>query len=293
MVEINADLVRRLVAAQFPQWADLPVRPVAVGGWDNRAFHLGETLVVRLPSAKRYAPQVEKDQTWLPRLAPHLPLPIPAPLAKGAPGEGYPGQWSIFAWLPGETALAAPPTDRTGIARDIARFLAALQRIDAADGPPAGPHNFFRGGPLATYDPETRSAVAALRDQIDGPAALKIWVAALGTTWTEAPVWVHGDVAASNLLVQDGRLCAVIDFGSCGVGDPACDLVIAWTFLEGESRTAFRAALPLDAATWARARGWALWKALITLAQAPGINPAGQDTARKVIEDLLAEHRAA
>ncbi|MCI3134610.1 phosphotransferase [Phenylobacterium aquaticum] len=183
MVEINADLVRRLVAAQFPQWAALPVRPVAVGGWDNRAFHLGETLVVRLPSAKRYAPQVEKDQAWLPRLAPHLPLPIPAPLAKGAPGEGYPGAWSIFAWLPGETALAEPPADRVAFASDLAGFLAALQRIDAADGPPAGPHNFFRGGPLATYDSETRSAIAALGDRIDAAAALEAWDAALATTW--------------------------------------------------------------------------------------------------------------
>jgi aminoglycoside phosphotransferase (APT) family kinase protein len=289
LVEINADLVGRLVAAQFPHWAHLPVRPVAVGGWDNRAFHLGETMVVRLPSAKRYAPQVEKDQAWLPRLAPHLPLPIPAPLAKGAPGEGYPGDWSIFAWLPGETALAEPPADRMAFARDLAGFLAALQRIDPADGPAAGPHNFFRGGPLATYDAETRSAVAALGDRIDGPAALAVWDAALATTWAGPPVWVHGDVAASNLLVREGRLSAVIDFGSCGVGDPACDLVIAWTFLAGESRAAFRSALSLDAGTWARARGWALWKAAITLAQAPGVNPAGYGAARQVLEDVLAE----
>jgi len=278
--------------AQSYQRARLPVRPVAVGGWDNRALHLGKSMVVRLPSAQRYAPQVEKDQAWLPRLAPHLPLPIPAPLAKGAPGEGYPGPWSIFAWLPGETALAAPPADRVAFAQDLARFLAALQAIDATDGPPAGPHNFFRGGPLATYDAETRAAVAALGDRIDGPAALAIWDAALATTWAGARVWVHGDVAASNLLVDDGRLSAVIDFGGCGVGDPACDLVIAWTFLADDSRAAFRSGLPLDPATWERARGWALWKALITLAQAPGVNPAGHDTARQVLDAVLADARA-
>lgn len=292
MVEINADLVRRLVTAQFPRWADLPVRPVEVGGWDNRAFHLGSEMVVRLPSARRYAPQVDKDQLWLPRLAPHLPLSIPAPLARGEPGEGYPGEWSVFAWLPGDTALAAPIPDLAEFAASLARFLAALQRIEASDGPPAGSHNFFRGGPLATYDAETRSAIAVLGERIDSRAATEVWDAALATTWAAPPVWVHGDVAASNLLVRDGRLSAVIDFGCCGVGDPACDLVIAWTYFTGESRAAFRAALPLDAGAWARGRGWALWKALITLAQAPGVNPAGYDTARRVIEDVLAEHLA-
>lgn len=291
-VEIDADLVRRLVAAQFPQWADLPVRPVAVGGWDNRAFHLGETMVVRLPSARRYAPQVEKDQAWLPRLAPHLPLQIPAPLALGRPGDGYPGAWSVFAWLPGETALAADVADRSAFARDLAMFLAALQRIDATGGPAAGDHSFHRGGDLAVYDQETRSAVAILGDRIDGATAIHAWEAALAATWTGPPVWVHGDVAASNLLIQDGRLSAVIDFGCCAVGDPACDLVIAWTFLDGESREAFRTTLSLDPGTWTRARGWALWKALITLAQSPGANPAGYATARRVIEDVLGEHRA-
>lgn len=289
MVEIDAALVRRLVASQFPHWADLEVRPVAAGGWDNRTFHLGSDRVARLPSARRYAAQVEKDQLWLPRLAPHLPLPIPAPLATGAPGEDYPHPWSVFGWLEGEAALTAPISDLSAFAADLAAFLAALHRIDASDGPPPGAHNFFRGGPLATYDDETRRAIATLEGQIDTVAATEVWDAALASTWSGPPVWVHGDVAASNLLVQDGRLSAVIDFGCCGVGDPACDLAIAWTFFAGDGRQAFRTALPLDAATWARGRGWTLWKALITLAQAPGVNPAGFGTARRVLEDVLAE----
>lgn len=268
-VRIDEALVRRLLAAQFPEWAGLPVTKLPAGN-DNRSFRLGETMLARLPSHARYAAQAHKEQRWLPLLAPHLPLPIPAPLAIGAPGEGYPWPWQVLAWIDGETAAAAPPSDLTRFALDLANFLAALQRIDASDGPAAGPHSFWRGGPLATYDAETRAAIAALGERIDAAAATAMWEAALTARWTGPPVWFHGDVAPGNLLVQGGRLAAVIDFGCCGVGDPACDLVIAWTCLDEAARAAFRAALPLDEACWARARGWALWKALIVLAGRAG-----------------------
>lgn len=267
-VRIDEALVGRLIAAQFPAWGGLPVTRLAVGH-DNRSFRLGETMLARLPSHARYAPQAEKEQRWLPRLAPRLPLPIPAPLAIGAPGEGYPWRWQVLRWIEGDTAAAAPVADLTRFALDLADFLAALQRIDASDGPPAGPHSFWRGGPLATYDAETRAAISALGDRIDAAAAAAMWEAALAATWDGPPVWFHGDVAPGNLLVQGGRLAAVIDFGCCGVGDPACDLVIAWTCFDEAARAAFHAALPLDAACWSRARGWALWKALIVLAHGP------------------------
>ncbi len=292
-VNIDAALARRLVAAQFPQWADLPIRPVERGGWDNRTFHLGETMTVRLPSAARYAAQVEKEHLWLPRLAPALPLPIPSPLAMGAPAEGYPWPWSVYRWLDGEIAASEPIVDRVEFAANLAGFLARLQRIDAADGPKAGPHNFWRGGPLATYDAQTREAIAALDGRIDTEAVTAVWDAALRSAWQGAPVWVHGDVAAGNLLVQDGRLSAVIDFGCSGVGDPACDLAIAWTFFEGESRQAFRAALPLDVETWARGRGWTLWKALIVFAGAAGANPLDTEKSERIIADLIADHAGA
>lgn len=266
---IDEALVRRLIATQLPQWADLPVTKLAAGH-DNRSFRLGETLLVRMPSAAGYAPQAEKEQRWLPHLAPRLPLPIPAPLAIGAPGEGYPWRWQVLRWIEGEAAAAAPAFDLTRFARDLAHFLAALQRADAAGGPAAGPHSFWRGGPLASYDAETRAAIAALRDRIDVPAATAMWEAALAAPWTGPPVWFHGDVAPGNLIVRGGRLAAVIDFGCCGVGDPACDLVIAWTFLDAPARAAFRAAVGLDDACWARAKGWALWKALIVLAGRAG-----------------------
>ena len=264
----DAALVRRLLATQFPQWARLPVTRLA-SGHDNRSFRLGDELLVRLPSHERYAPQAGKEQRWLPVLAPQLPLPIPAPLAIGAPGEGYAWPWQVLRWIEGDTAATAPALDLTRFAHDLAAFLAALQRIDAADGPAAGPHSFWRGGPLATYDAETRAAIAALGGRIDAAATTEMWEAALAATWEGPPVWFHGDVAPGNLIVRDGRLAAVIDFGCCGVGDPACDLVIAWTWLDQPARAAFREALALDEACWARARGWALWKALIVLAHGP------------------------
>jgi aminoglycoside phosphotransferase (APT) family kinase protein len=283
-------LVSRLVAAQFPQWADLPVTPAVPQGWDNRTFRLGAHMTVRLPSGAVYAPQVEKEHRWLPKLAPLLPLPIPVPLAKGAPAEGYPWQWSVYRWLEGETATAERIADLRQFATALARFLTALQRIDPAGGPPPGRHNFFRGGPLAVYDAETRQALAALEGKIDTNAASAVWEAALAASWHGSPVWFHGDVAAGNLLVRDGQLGAVIDFGTSGVGDPSCDLAIAWTLFGGESREVFRAALGLDDAIWARGRGWTLWKALITLADHIDTNPSEAGIARRVIDELLADH---
>ncbi|MER9355234.1 aminoglycoside phosphotransferase family protein [Mesorhizobium sp. M0514] len=287
---IHTDLVRRLVNAQFPQWRHLPVSPVAFGGWDNRTFHLGNDMTLRLPSAAPYALQVEKEHRWVPTLAPLLPLPIPVPLAMGEPGEDYPWQWSVYRWIDGETAKTAEIADRRQFAVDLAKFLIALRRIDPAGGPPAGQHNFFRGGSLSVYDNQTREALQALEGQIDTQAATAVWDAALAATWQGSPVWFHGDVAWGNLLVQNGRLSAIIDFGTSGIGDPSCDLAIAWTFFQGESREAFRAAIDVDEATWARGRGWTLWKALITVA-GHDANQAEAERSRRVIDDVLADHR--
>lgn len=291
-VPVDASLVRRLVSTQFPQWAHLPIRPVELGGWDNRTFHLGERMTVRLPSAAAYALQVEKEHHWLPRLAPHLPLPIPVPLAMGQPADGYPWHWSVYRWLDGEVASIECIADLRQFAIDLAEFLVALYRIDATGGPPPGPQNFYRGGSLTVYDDETRQAIAALEGAIDTKAATAVWEAALAATWRGSPVWVHGDVAAGNLLVRDGRLSAVIDFGTSGVGDPACDLAIAWTLLAGESRETFRAAVPLDDGTWTRGRGWTLWKALITLAALPDANALAASASRRIADHVLAELRA-
>jgi len=296
---ITPQLVSRLVADQFPHWADLPVTTVELDGWDNTTFRLGDDLAVRLPSADAYVQQVDKEHRWLPVLAPPLPLPIPQPLAKGVPGSRFPRPWSVYRWLPGKHATLDRVGDLARFATDLADFLAALYAIDPAGGPAPGKHNFFRGGPLTTYDEETREAISALDAEIDTEAATDTWEAALAATWQAPPVWIHGDVVASNLLVVERRLSAVIDFGCSAVGDPACDLTIAWTLFFGDNRTLFRERLPLDEGTWARGRGWALWKALITLRKALGTDEAETDpvsrrfgwrlTSRGVIDEVLAD----
>jgi len=281
---IDEALARRLVDSQFPEWAELPISGVAVDGWDNRTFRLGSELTVRLPTGDWYARQVEKEQRWLPVLAPQLPLPIPAPIAEGVPELGFPYPWSVYRWRDGEIASHARIDDLAGFATDLARFLRALGRVDATGGPAPGQHNFFRGGPLATYEGEALEAIEELGDEIPRSQVERVWADAMATSWDRDPVWFHGDVASGNLLVRDGRLAAVIDFGTSGVGDPACDTVIAFTFLSGASRDRFRAELGVDAGTWSRGRGWALWKALISL---PGQPDAAAP--RRDIREILAD----
>jgi aminoglycoside phosphotransferase (APT) family kinase protein len=297
--EITPAVVQRLLAAQFPQWADLPVTHVEPDGWDNATFRLGREMSVRLPSGDAYTAQVDKEHRWLPVLAAQLPFPIPQPLAKGTPGQGFPRPWSIYRWLEGDPATVDRIADLERFATDLAGFLDALYRIDSADGPPAGAHSHFRGAPLTTLDAQTRGAIAALGRQIEKDRARATWERALQATFEGNPVWVHGDVVATNLLVVDGELSAVIDFGCSAVGDPACDVAIAWTLFSGESRRAFRDALGVDDATWERGRGWALWKALIevhhglaldTGAAQPGwVRMGWRKNATDLVEELMTE----
>ena len=300
--DITAELAARLVASQFPEWADLAIYPVDVPGWDNITFRLGDDKTVRLPSAPAYEPQVEKEHRWLPYLAQRLPLPIPQPIGKGAPALGFPRRWSIYRWMPGIVANAQSVSDLERFAQEIGAFLRELHRIDAEDGPLFGSHSFQRGGPVAFLDAQTREAIDALRHELDRDAALAAWESALKAEWEGPATWVHGDVAGTNLLVdRHGRLSAVLDFGCSAVGDPACDLTIAWTLLRGRSREIFRSTVGLDDATWARGRGWALWKALVGLrddvaraSARPANNPETQWTGgpREVISEVLQDHRA-
>ncbi|GAA3990139.1 aminoglycoside phosphotransferase family protein [Allokutzneria multivorans] len=282
-ITVDVEQVRRLVGEQFPQWASLPIRPVAKSGWDNFTFHLGEAMLVRLPSAAPYALAVEKEHRWLPALAPRLPLPIPVPLAQGKPGADYAFPWSIYQWLDGETASAERVVDPVRFALDLAEFLEALQGIDSADGPRPGKHNWFRGATLRTYDALVRRALTTLDGRVDVELAREIWNTALDAPWDGVDVWFHGDFAPGNLLLDGGDLAAVIDFGTCGVGDPSCDMAIAWTLLKAEGRQAFRDRLSVDEATWARGRGWALWKTLIACSQA-------DDDAFRVLDGIFSEH---
>lgn len=289
-MDIDVSVVGRLIAVQFPQWAHLSIKPVELSGWDNRTFRLGDDMTVRLPSAQPYEAQVEKEQRWLPKFAPLLPLAIPTPLAMGIPTDEYQWHWSIYRWIDGENATIERIANLNEFADQLSKLLNALQQIDTSGGPPPGPHNFYRGGSVSIYDEETRKAIANLDGKIDTNAVTAVWEAALKATSNGPPVWVHGDVHATNLLVKGGRLTAIIDFGCSGVGDPASDLTIAWTFFSGQSRGTFRSGLKVDEATWSRARGWALWKGLITLADHTNTNPIKLEEARRVISELLAEH---
>ncbi|MEO1300499.1 MAG: aminoglycoside phosphotransferase family protein [Cyanobacteria bacterium J06636_16] len=290
-VSTDASLVRRLLATQFPQWADLPISPVRSSGTDNALYRLGEDKVVRLPRIHWALGQIDKERQWLPRLAPHLPLAIPIQLVKGEPGEGYPWHWSVYRWLDGENATIDQIADPNQAAIALAQFLTALQQIDSTDGPLPGTDDLARGKPLTARDSPTRKAIAALHGMFDTGTVTAAWETALqAPEWNRPPVWIHGDLLTGNLLFQQGRLSAVIDFGALGLGDPACDLMIAWSLFSGASRDTFRKALAIDDATWARGRGWALSVALIFIPYYLNTNPVGVGYARRAIEAVIADY---
>lgn len=285
-IQIDPAQVQALIECQFPHWSHLGVRAVDTSGWDNHSFRLGDSMLVRLPSAACYAAQVKKEHRWLPHLKEFLPHSIPAPVALGRPSSAYRWHWSIYEWIEGQTAQVGPIGHPIEFAGSLAVFVKALQSAPAYGGPPAGSHNFFRGGDLTHYDAETCRCLEELRNEIDVASAAAVWKQALAAQWLGTDVWLHGDVSAANLLVRDAELSAVIDFGLCAVGDPACDLVISWTFLAGDGRMEFQRAIDADPAMWARAKGWALWKALLDLRN--GLND-GSDTTRshKIIADVI------
>ena len=288
-LEIPLGLVSGLVAGQFPEWAALPVEPMLPWGTDNALFRLGDDKIVRLPRIPAAAGQVAKDARWLPELAPRLPLAIPEVLATGIPTDGYPWRWGVYRRLGGETLPPQRIPEVVDAAVDIARFLAALRGIETTGGPAAGPPNTSRGVPLATRDDAVRVAIAALGTEVDGSRAAAVWESALGAEWHGRPVWLHGDLMPGNLLVVDGRLSAVIDFSCLCVGDPACDLMVAWMFLTTESRAALRRELEVDDSEWARGCGWALSCALIAIPYYRVTNPTLTGYARRTLDEVLAD----
>jgi aminoglycoside phosphotransferase (APT) family kinase protein len=289
-VTVDEAVVRRLLAAQFPNWAELPLDAVEPRGTDNWLYRLGPELVVRLPSRERTVATLVRERTCLPRLAGQLPLEIPVPVAAGRAGAGYPWTWSVYRWLEGENAIDAPVTDLAQAALDLAGLLEALHRIEPDGAPGPGEENFLRGAPLETFDSRVRGDVAQLLGEIDVEAAAVVWDAAMRAPGLEGPpVWVHGDLDRRNLLTRQGRLAAVVDFGCLGVGDPACDVAVAWKVLSSETRDIFRSALEVDEATWARARGWAVSQALGALAYYTSeTNPSLVGEARRWLAEVLA-----
>ncbi|TXR56799.1 aminoglycoside phosphotransferase family protein [Quadrisphaera setariae] len=298
-VEADVPLVRRLLREQLPQWADLPVVTVEAQGNDNRTFRLGDDLTVRLPSHQRYAAGVAKEDAALPLLRHHLRTAVPEVVATGRPSEAFPMSFSVRRWLPG-TALDATSAvvDDEQLAADVGAFLRELRAAPTAGGPAGGQHSFFRGCHPSAYGHEVQVALEQLAGAVDVAACERAWAQGMTTAWEHPPVWFHGDVAPGNLLVEEdddggAALAAAIDFGTCGVGDPACDLVLAWTRFDGDARQAFREAAQLDDGAWARGRAWALWKALIVLAELRALDEqlhhAEQEAQLHIIDRVLAD----
>lgn len=252
---IDTKLVKQLIVTQFPEYKELEIKPVSNMGHDNRTFHLGDELSVRLPCHENYASQILKEIRYLPFLSQHLSFPISTPVKVGEPDKNFPFHWSINTWLEGRTYKKGDD-----ISIDLANVLKELQQIDASNGPISGKQNFYRGCSLSHYHEET----LATFKKYSNPIYREIWELAINSPFTGKQTWIHGDVARGNILVKDNQFYALIDFGIMGVGDSACDLVIAWTDFNQEERKNFLQRLEVDSFMINRARGWALWKALIT-----------------------------
>lgn len=288
-IETDVVLVRRLLAGQFPQWADLPIDEVASYGTDHDIYRLGDQLVARLPRIRWASQQAAKEAQWLAKLAPHLPLALPVQLAMGHPAEGYPFAWSVHKWLPGENANGTIG-DLDQAAVDLAAFVGALRQVDTTGAHPRPPHG--RGGPLSEADDGVRRSIAQLSDRIDGDATVRSWEESLNApVWDGEDVWVHGDLLPGNLLVVEGRLSAVIDFGGLNVGDPACDLQPAWNVFTAGSRLRFRAELEVEDASWLRGRGWALSQAVVALPYYWDTNPEMISQASHALAQVLDDGR--
>jgi len=275
--DVDTDLVRRLLAAQFPHWADLPLERYPSGGTVNAIYRLGENMSVRLPINEPWVWHLETEAKWLPKLAPHLPVAVPEVLGRGVPGEGYPFPWSVLGWLEGETWSMGRLRDEEEGAADLTNFISALWKIDTKDGQhPRGASKI----PLPAFDHWVRESIEGARDMVDAKALSAAWeLAVAAPEFDGTPVWVHFDLGPANVLVAEGRMCAVIDWGSVHVGDPARDLSAAWMMLSRENRNTFRALLDVDDATWARARGWAT--------RAVGALDYYRNTNQSMVEDAL------
>jgi aminoglycoside phosphotransferase (APT) family kinase protein len=290
--KIDVALAQKLVATQFPQWESLFIIRLTSAGTDHALFRLGDAMLVRLPKRLSAANQIEKEHFWLPKLAPHVTtasISIPTPLAKGESDASFPWAWGIYAWIEGESLATAHITCTQQLANDLANFV-VMMRNAPHDGTPIQPDNMMRGQPLALRDATTCQSIQALSDEIEVPVALKVWQHSLSAPpWRDTPRWVHGDLLPGNLLVRDGRLCAVIDFGGARVGDPAVDAMPAWTNFNADARTIFRHAIEVDDATWNRARGWALSWAVVALAYYRESASPLSAVARRTLNEVLGE----
>jgi len=288
-LDITRALAYKLITEQFPEYAHLPVLEVEKQGHDNRTYRLGNDMLIRMPTAESYALKVPIEQELLPKLAPHLNVNIPVLIKMGMSSKNYPYPFSIYKWLEGTSinllTLSTGEMDR--VAFDLAKFLKELQSIDDVDGPVPGQHNWWRGSHISVYDKGAREQIAALSTSIYQGKAIDLWKRASKTKWDKPPVWIHGDFASGNMLIKDGKLSAIIDFGGICLGDPACDLVIAWTFLKDNARDIFIREMALNEDTWLRAKAWALWKATFELCQIADKNSPEALIQKRIIEEAI------
>ena len=286
---INVELVENLISDQFPEYAHLPVSSVEKQGHDNRTFRLGNDMLVRIPSAQYYALKVPKEQKLLPLIKPYLSVNIPEPIKLGNPSYYYPFNFSIYKWLEGTSANLIAFDDKSleTIAVQLAKFLNELHGIQGVNGPSPGKHNGWGGEHVSVYDQGARKQIAELSGIVDQNKAIELWEQACKTKPNKKPMWIHGDFAFGNFLIKDGALSAVIDFGGMAIGDPASDLVIAWTFLKDRSREIFIESMDYDSDTWLRARGWVLWKATFELCQTKDKNNPYAVKQKQIIKDVL------
>ena len=282
---VDEPLVRRLLRAQFPEWGDLPLRPIEPSGTDHTLFRLGDDLVVRVPIVDRVTEQAQREATWVPFLAPQLPLEVPIPVALGRPGEGLPWAWSIVRWIEGEHATV-DNLDLDRAAVDLAHFVRALHACDPTGGPPAGQSTAWRGAPLSVWDGRLDPWIAKLEGQPGIAEAVAAFEEARAAPeWDGPPVWFHGDLSG-NLIARGRGLVGVIDSGY-GVGDPACDLMPGWILFRGTTRQRFFDEVGLDDATITRSRGWAIGPAIIGMSYYRDV-PHLQANAIRSLEGALA-----
>jgi len=281
-VHTDTHLVRRLLVGQFPRWADLPIARVPSSGTDNALYRLGDDMVVRLPRIHWAVGGIAKDAEWLDRLRPLVPVDIPELLERGDPAEGYEWDWGVYRWLPGQN----PPAG-TVSGSELARFVAALWEIDLPDPPEA-----FRGDPLPGRDEQTRTSLQECDGMVDLAAVTAVWEEAVeAQEWSRPRVWIHCDLTPLNLLNEEGRPAAVIDWSGAGLGDPAVDVKAAWTCLDARARAIFRSELAVGDDMWLRSKGWAVTTAVVALPYYKDTNPGLAENARYRIEQVLADAR--
>lgn len=282
-LHIDVALVQQLLAEQFPERAGAFIREVESTGTVNAIYRVGEDACARLPRLALWQAGLQREARWLPWLGERLSLPIPQPIGGGRPNDRYPLSWALYRWIDGEPS-ADGVVDEPRAARDLARFVLSLRQLDPSGAPPAGRR------PLRQLNEETRAAIEAGRALIDADAALAVWDDAVqASAWDGAGVWIHADLLRPNILMASGRIGAILDFGSAGVGDPAADVIAAWSVFGPLGRAPYRSALNVDDATWRRARGFALHQAAIAIPYYVKTNPGFAALAQRTIEQVVRE----